>query len=134
MSEADDRHRPMRLDEAVRECFPGGGITVSSLRTEHRKGRLVIERIAGKDCVTRAAIEDMRRKCRIQARDRDSISGGSGDESQSTSSVTERAQLARDALLTSLGKPERRSKTISRRRSAPTSENVVSMPSRSQRS
>lgn len=122
------------LAEAVRRFFPHGGVTVSTLRTEHRKGTLAFIRLGNRDFVTKAAIGEMMKRCRIQARDRDSISGGSGDESQSTSSVTGRAQLARDALLTSLGKPERRSKTISRRHSGPTQENVVSMPSRSQRS
>lgn len=39
---------------------------VSALRTEARRGRLVIERIAGKDFVTLEAIEEMRRQCRVQ--------------------------------------------------------------------
>jgi len=39
-------------------------MTVSGLRKEAAKGRLVIERIAGKDFVTLAAITDMRAACR----------------------------------------------------------------------
>jgi hypothetical protein len=59
-----DRDAPMRLAHAVKVAFPHGGMTVSGLRKEAAKGRLVIERIAGKDFVTLAAIADMRTACR----------------------------------------------------------------------
>jgi hypothetical protein len=55
---------PLRLDVAAEIAFPLGGMTVSGLRNEVRRGRLVIERIAGKDFVTLNAIEEMRKKCR----------------------------------------------------------------------
>jgi hypothetical protein len=48
---------PLRLDIAVKIAFPYGGMTVSGLRKEYARGRLVIERIAGKDYVTLNAIE-----------------------------------------------------------------------------
>jgi hypothetical protein len=62
-----DRTAPMRLAHAVEIAFPHGGMTVSGLRKEATKGRLVIERIAGKDFVTLTAIDDMRAACRNPA-------------------------------------------------------------------
>lgn len=61
-----DPNTPLRLAEAVRLAFPHGGMTVSGLRREALRGRLAIERIAGKDFTTLAAIEAMREKCRVQ--------------------------------------------------------------------
>jgi hypothetical protein len=57
---------PLRLDVAARVAFPGGGMTASGLRREAARGRLTIERIAGKDFTTLAAITTMREKCRAQ--------------------------------------------------------------------
>jgi hypothetical protein len=57
---------PLRLAVAAEVAFPGGGMTASGLRKEAGRGRLVIERIAGKDYTTLAAIAEMRRLCRIQ--------------------------------------------------------------------
>src|SRR5262245_50347109 len=57
---------PLRLDMAARVAFPGGGMTASGLRREAARGRLTIERIAGKDFTTLAAIAIMREKCRAQ--------------------------------------------------------------------
>ena len=59
---------PLRLDDAVRLAFPCGGMTVSGLRREAARGRLVIERVAGKDFVTLRAIDEMREKCRVQTK------------------------------------------------------------------
>jgi hypothetical protein len=56
---------PLRLDVAVREAFPAGGMTVSGLRKEIARGRLTVEKIAGKHFVTLAAIQRMRELCRI---------------------------------------------------------------------
>src|SRR3990167_11507177 len=69
---------PMRLLDALKEAFPQGGMTVSGLRREAARGRLVIEKIAGKDFVTLAAIEQMRQLCRAQAKDPGSISNARG--------------------------------------------------------
>ena len=60
-----DNDTPLRLADAIKIAFPRGGITVSGLRKEAAKGRLIIERIAGKDFVTLAAINAMRAECRI---------------------------------------------------------------------
>src|SRR5262249_28612160 len=56
---------PLRLDVAAALAFPDGSMTASGLRREAERGRLVVERIAGKDYVTLAAIEDMRKLCRV---------------------------------------------------------------------
>src|SRR5260370_41363137 len=55
---------PLRLEQEIKLAFPCGGMTVSGLRREAARGRLVIERIAGKDFVTLQAINEMRVKCR----------------------------------------------------------------------
>ncbi len=60
------KDEPLRLAQAVALAFPHGGMTVAGLRTEARRGRLVIEKIAGKDFVTLRAIEEMRAACRVQ--------------------------------------------------------------------
>jgi hypothetical protein len=56
---------PLRLARAAELAFPGGGMTASGLRKEAAKGRLVIERIAGKDYTTLHAIAEMRKLCRL---------------------------------------------------------------------
>jgi len=56
--------RRYTLKQAVAKFYPDGPITVSSLRTEIRKGRLEIERIAGRICVTQADIAKMLERCR----------------------------------------------------------------------
>src|SRR5687767_566341 len=55
---------PIRLADAVRMFFPLGGMTPAGLRTEARKGRLELLRIAGKDFVTPASMKGMMEKCR----------------------------------------------------------------------
>jgi hypothetical protein len=54
---------PLRLKVAAERAFPGGGMTASGLRSEAERGRLIVERIAGKDYTTLHAIADMRRLC-----------------------------------------------------------------------
>src|SRR5687768_9607196 len=65
---------PMRLAKAARLAFPDGSMTVAGLRKEAKRGRLIIERIAGRDYVTLQAIERMREKCRVEPKQSDSIS------------------------------------------------------------
>lgn len=60
---------PLRLATALQYAFPNGGMTVAGLRREAVRGRLVIERIANKDFTTLAAIEEMRRLCRVKVED-----------------------------------------------------------------
>ncbi len=43
---------PLRLDIAAALAYPDGSMTASGLRREAKRGRLVIERIAGKDYTT----------------------------------------------------------------------------------
>jgi hypothetical protein len=52
------------LQEAVDRFFPGGHITVRSLRTEIRKGRLRVTEVAGKFLVTERALVEMLEACR----------------------------------------------------------------------
>jgi len=62
---------PLRLDVAAAIVFPDGSMTACGLRKEAGRGRLVIERIAGKDYTTLAAIERMRELCRQNPKVRD---------------------------------------------------------------
>ena len=96
---------PLRLEQAVKLAFPFGGMTVSGLRREAAKGRLVIERIAGKDFVTLQAINDMRARCRDQQRTQDcgsslksAINRESSFGAQHGSLETGRVKSARAAL------------------------------------
>jgi hypothetical protein len=59
---------PLRLSTAAKIAFPDGSMTASGLRREASRGRLVIERIAGKDFTTLANIEEMRKLCRVQVK------------------------------------------------------------------
>src|SRR5262245_40904316 len=52
--------QPVRLAVAAALAFPDGSMTASGLRREAARGRLVVERIAGKDYTTLANIELMR--------------------------------------------------------------------------
>jgi hypothetical protein len=71
---ADDT--PLRLNIAAALAYPDGSMTASGLRREAARGRLAIERTAGKDYTTLGAIRTMRDLCRREARGRDCGSGG----------------------------------------------------------
>src|SRR6476620_10685667 len=60
---------PLRLGVAAALAFPDGSMTASGLRREAARGRLVIERVAGKDYTTLANIERMRELCRVQTKE-----------------------------------------------------------------
>ena len=92
--------RLYRLAEAVSAFFPQGGITVKSLRTEARAGRLSIIRIANKDFVTAEAIQSMLERCTCRASENRpvSISANATDASRNGSSLTERVKSAQAAL------------------------------------
>jgi hypothetical protein len=62
---------PLRLKIAAALAYPDGSMTASGLRKEAARGRLVIERTAGKDYTTLHAIEEMRKLCRHQPKVRD---------------------------------------------------------------
>jgi hypothetical protein len=57
---------PLRLATAAKLAFPDGTMTVTGLRVERDRGRLVVEMIAGKEYTTLAHIEEMRRLCRVK--------------------------------------------------------------------
>src|SRR6266481_6653241 len=59
---------PLRLSVAAAVAFPDGSMTASGLRREGARGRLIIERIAGKDYTTLANIQRMRESCRVEAK------------------------------------------------------------------
>jgi hypothetical protein len=61
---------PLRLGVAAALAFPDGSMTASGLRRERDRGRLVVERIAGRDYTTLGYIERMRELCRAADRDR----------------------------------------------------------------
>ena len=96
---------PLRLDIAARLAFPAGGMTASGLRREASRGRLTIERIAGKLFTTLRHIENMREQCRDRQRDHAYGSNPSNEQRTESSSAaqhgsfaTERASAARAAL------------------------------------
>ena len=47
---------PLRLKEAAMLAFPNGGMTAGGLRREAKRGRLVIERVAGTDYAGATAV------------------------------------------------------------------------------
>jgi hypothetical protein len=74
MKTASDRPRPdapLRLSLAAKLAVPDGSMTASGLRPEAARGRLHVERIAGKDDTTLESIKRMRELCRVQAKEPD---------------------------------------------------------------
>jgi len=76
---------PIRLSVAAKLAFPNGSMTASGLRREAARGRLTIERIAGKDFTTLDEIKKMRELCRVQVKEPDcsNASHATVDESSS---------------------------------------------------
>ena len=60
--------QPIRLAMAAKIAFPDGSMTASGLRRERDRGRLVVEKIAGKEYTSLAQIERMRELCRVEAK------------------------------------------------------------------
>ena len=99
------RDAPIRLSTAAKLAFPDGTMTASGLRREASRGRLITERIAGKDFTTLANIDRMRELCRVGAKERDFISGlsaeirkGNSQSEQTGSSATVNGTSPQDAL------------------------------------
>lgn len=61
----DDDDIPLRLEDALQRAYPHGGMTVSGLRREAARGRLVIWTINGEEVTSLKAIKKMRRLCRV---------------------------------------------------------------------
>lgn len=116
---------PVPLSEAVRLFFPRGGVTVSALRTEARKGRLAIERIAGKDFVTKAAIDKMRKLCRVEAKALGSTCGDERVGEPFGSFETEKMRLAQDAVKATASALKKRSRPTGRAGSGRTTASVI---------
>jgi hypothetical protein len=85
---------PLRLADAVAIAFPRGGMTVSGLRREIKRGRLACEMIAGKQFVTLRDINQMRQQCRDVPRGPASIAESARAETPSGSFSTERTKSA----------------------------------------
>ena len=99
---------PLRLEVAVALAFPRGGMTVSGLRREHKRGNLDFELIAGKQFVTLRDIKQMRQKCRVGQKGHVSTCASDGDAKPCGSSSTERtrsAQVAAQAVAELLNRP-----------------------------
>jgi len=112
---------PLRLTVAAALAYPDGSMTASGLRREAVRGRLVIERVAGKDYTTLHAIDEMRKLCRHHPKAHDSGCEKQGATSEagslmplSGSSSTEsirRAQSAAWTIVTELKERSRRTST-----------------------
>jgi hypothetical protein len=125
---------PLRLDVAAALAYPDGSMTSSGLRREVKRGRLVIERTAGKDYTTLAAIERMRELRRVAPKEPDYISRPSAatppvpsHTSQSGKSETANIERAQAALNMTLLEQRRHLSATSTAsiRSARAKENVV---------
>jgi hypothetical protein len=106
-----DPSAPLRLQTVAKIAFPDGSMSASGLRREAARGRLVIERIAGKDFTTLANIRKMRELCRVEAKGQGftcvapaPTSGGK----RSGSSAMDGAISPRDALQARLTKDRRK--------------------------
>src|SRR5215470_7354859 len=115
-----DPHAPLRLEVAAKIAFPFGGMGVSGLRREIKRGRLAIETIAGKQFTTLNAIERMRELCRDDQHRRDSGSNptrsspkANGNATPHGLSETDRAKSARAAIKRTASALKNRSATTS---------------------
>ena len=104
---------PLRLSVAAKLAFPDGSMTASGLRREAARGRLTIERIAGKDFTTLDEIKRMRELCRVQVKEPDYLSGSrdtvveNSSPGPSGSSRTAASISPQDALRARLKKSRR---------------------------
>jgi len=102
---AYDDDTPLTLKDACRVVF-NGAITPSTLMTEHKRGRLPLEKIGGRYFVTPGYIKEMRNKCRLDPLEKDRDSTFNPSERTATaapkllggSSGTARSSAALDAL------------------------------------
>lgn len=128
---------PLRLQRAAELAFPNGGMTAAGLRREAGRGRLTIEKIAGKDFTTLAAIKRMRELCRVQQKESGSGSGASGgtpmeksSEKPSGSSEMDRSRLSQAAVVTIAQELKKPSRNTSPSATSPTPDNVIQIGSR----
>lgn len=126
-----DRTIPLRLADAVKAAFPAGGMTVAGLRRERDAGRLVVERIAGKEFVTLAAIDEMRALCRDDRKAPTSTSAKGRGRKRSGASETVPSSSAQAALMATLDKLSESLGATSRKSTIRREGNVVSATFRS---
>jgi hypothetical protein len=102
---------PMRLSRAAQLAFPDGSVSAATLRKEAKRGRLVVERICGRDYTTLQHVEEMRKRCRVEPKAFASTSeSASGQhEKASGSSSTGMFKSARDAAMMTAQKLRKRS-------------------------
>ncbi|MCA6107723.1 excisionase [Bradyrhizobium cenepequi] len=93
---------PRRLSVIAELAFPEGGMTASSLRREAERGRLVIERIAGKDFTSFQAIAEMRKACRVERKETPGFPYGAFSVKRSGASWTVDAGAAEEAATSKL--------------------------------
>jgi hypothetical protein len=129
---------PLRLDIAATLAYPDGSMSASGLRREAGRGRLAIERVAGKDYTTLANIERMRELCRVEARDRASGYNRQGEAQMegsssrlSGSSETARSSAALGQARAKLKKLKEPCGTTSTKKRCPASAIVTPLPSKS---
>jgi hypothetical protein len=118
------------LREAVAEFFGDAGVTVSTLRTEHNRGKLDFVRLGNRDYVHRDDIERMVEQCRIRRNPQGSGLESARGENPSGQSVSERARLAQAALSTITQELKKPSRGGSLRTKGRTPVNVISIKSR----
>jgi hypothetical protein len=93
---------PIRLATAAELAFPDGSMTVSGLRSEARKGKLVTWRVAGKDYTTMGEIDDMLERCRTPSKLIETLSS-----SPKSSDKSEAGKIAQAAARLHLAKRKR---------------------------
>lgn len=113
MQSDDELDRPLRLSVAAARAFPDGSMKAAGLRREHTRGRLEIERIAGKDYTTLRAIREMRVKCLVQPKAQDSTAESDTVARSSGSFEMAATRKAQAALNETLEELKRRSKSTS---------------------
>ena len=117
---------PLRLALAATIAFPDGSMTAAGLRREAARGRLVVERIAGKDFTTLANINRMRKLCRVESNHpvstsarREGIRKASSERGPSGSSSMAESTSPQDALRAKIERRSKRSQPTSQQNTSP---------------
>jgi hypothetical protein len=113
LPQSDDDDLPLRLSVAAARAFPDGSMKAAGLRREHERGRLKIERIAGRDYTTMREIREMRVKCLVQPKVQGSTDEGAAVEKSSGSFETANTKKAQAALSATLKELKKHSKSTS---------------------
>jgi hypothetical protein len=116
-----DNDTPQRLGVVAAQF----GLTAAALRTEAKRGRLVISRVAGKDFTSVAEIREMFERCRVSPRESDSGFARHGEAKKlASSSETAQNRSAQAALNLSLLRLKESSPTTSLASIIPTGQAV----------